>query len=929
MTRLLVASGANLGSIDCSGETALIHAARHGHANQVNLLITAGACISKPNKEGDSALHVASAWGHVDCITILVENGALVDAVNLQGSTSLHVALTRKHVNVGMVLLHAAGADYEIQDEAGETALHIAVREGLLSIVQTLCTLGCSVDLPNKQGLYPIHLAARYGHIDIVRCLCLAGCNTEVRNVDGVKAEITALKHGHVDISNLLSKVKDSYSRDNFIRQLIPNTQSIPRFNVHIFGHSGVGKSTLVETLKTGYFSSFFRRNKPLPSNNPRSQPNSPSKVHIEMDLTSRRNSLSFDLYNYQYTRGIDLQQVNLSGVGDVSLWDFSGQDTYFCVYHHLMTTSANNAVILLVFSLEDTLSIQKRQCNFWLSFIQSRIPPTEPIGIGGVTANMPRVVLIATHADTSRTPRSSQGEYQNEQVQQLAQSLAKTYAATFHFHSSVIIIDAHAANSAGIKAIKNCLSEIKSKMVQEEPQMTGFCEAVLAWLPSLRKSAQCFPVVSWEGFMDTIRLQINPLAGEENFRELLTQLQHMGEIVYLKSCIHPDLLVITPSWLCGQVIGQLLSIDFLAHARITGCYTVDDFQAAFPQVDAMAMLQVLETLQLCIQCENDGELEYEFPCYNLVETLEGLWEENDPRYRGDGCYGGVRLYSPQGTLHLLHSVFPRIQVELRRTVINYCDSESDLYQWFRGSKLCSGLIESLITLEVDEMESIEIKVRGPANTEPICFFFIEEILGIIDQVLVEMCPGLAIEKHIISVEDLRSHCVAPYCYPPDVLMKAMLEDTCLDTQVHNPLADCQETLFDLIAFGSNEVKELIIPVDELSVGCLSTVCRQQLCSLLDPLDPHGRDWCLLAVQLGLQDKLSAIESRGGSQTANMLDLWAAEKSSLGLLIRKLISLGRYDAASILLRSAPLYKIVPELSPPQETPSDCSNNISR
>lgn len=70
------------------------------------------------------------------------------------------------------------------------------------------------------------------------------------------------------------------------------------------------------------------------------------------------------------------------------------------------------------------------------------------------------------------------------------------------------------------------------------------------------------------------------------------------------------------------------------------------------------------------LQCENDGELEYEFPCYNLVETLEGLWEENDPRYQGDSCYGGVRLHSPQGTLHLLHSVFPRIQVKFYPGII-------------------------------------------------------------------------------------------------------------------------------------------------------------------------------------------------------------------------------------------------------------------
>lgn len=74
--------------------------------------------------------------------------------------------------------------------------------------------------------------------------------------------------------------------------------------------------------------------------------------------------------------------QVNLSGVGDVTLWDFSGQDTYFCVYHQLLTTSANHAIILLVFNLDDSPNVQLRQCSFWLSFIQARIPPTEPLGM-------------------------------------------------------------------------------------------------------------------------------------------------------------------------------------------------------------------------------------------------------------------------------------------------------------------------------------------------------------------------------------------------------------------------------------------------------------------------------------------------------------------------------------------------------------------
>jgi hypothetical protein len=49
-------------------------------------------------------------------------------------------------------------------------------------------------------------------------------------------------------------------------------------------------------------------------------------------------------------------------------------------------------------------------------------------------------------------------------------------------------------------------------------------------------------------------------------------------------------------------VIGHLLSLDFVAQARVTGCYTVDDFQVAFSECDALDVLQVLEALQICTQ---------------------------------------------------------------------------------------------------------------------------------------------------------------------------------------------------------------------------------------------------------------------------------------------------------------------------------------
>jgi len=41
----------------------------------------------------------------------------------------------------------------------------------------------------------------------------------------------------------------------------------------------------------------------------------------------------------------------------------------------------------------------------------------------------------------------------------------------------------------------------------------------------------------------------------------------------------------------------------------------------------------------------------------------------------------------------------------------------------------------------------------------------------------------------------------------------------------------------------------MLQPGIDLTASAISTLTRQNLCSLLDPEDPMGRDWCLLAVR--------------------------------------------------------------------------------
>ena len=107
-----------------------------------------------------------------------------------------------------------------------------------------------------------------------------------------------------------------------------------------------------------------------------------PNPTNTQTEAESQHNSLSslsFQSLNENYTRGIDVQQTSISGVGDVSIWEFSGRDCYYMLYDHFIGNA--NCIHVVLYNLADPLTVQFQQCSFWLSFLQSRIPPVEPLG--------------------------------------------------------------------------------------------------------------------------------------------------------------------------------------------------------------------------------------------------------------------------------------------------------------------------------------------------------------------------------------------------------------------------------------------------------------------------------------------------------------------------------------------------------------------
>ncbi|CAL1266138.1 unnamed protein product [Larinioides sclopetarius] len=821
--------GADLFRLDENSESGVHWAARQGHRDIIEFLHQHGLSISTPNKAGDTPMHLAAKQGHVKTVEYLCQHSTDVNQINEDGETSLHLAVMRGHLDVvrslinassnpdiadkhGCTALHWAlrrhhsaiaimllqyGCNIDTVDHVGEAPIHIVSREGLLSMAQTLCAFGCKVEIPNKLGQYPLHLAARSGHMELVRCLCLAGCDVELRNKDGITAEISALAQGFNEMANLLNKLRNVHLREEYISQLIPSTKPISKIKLKMFGHSGVGKSTFIDSLKCGYFVSWFRRSvgSMSPKNTRNKKNDSMSQSVIELN-SSGTNNLQFET-NYEiYTHGIDVQQLNISGIGEISLWEFSGHEPYYMIYDNFIGNT--NCLHLVFFSLSDPYDTQVQQVQFWLSFLQSRIPVHEPLGFGGKSGKAARVALVATHADSSSCHRvSATGEYVSSEATSVLRTMQLKFAKIFDLHETVFVLDAHVVGSPALKALKNYVAHHKNKVTQGLPKSTGFLEGVCSHLSTTwRKSRCCFPVMSWKEFIDLVHSEVNPLAGEEHMKELIQQLQIMGEVVYI-ACENDDVVVLDPTWLCVTILGFLLSQENLEQSRVTGIYSGDDIQLLYPEADGQKLLKILEAFQLCTECETEGEIEYEFPRFNLVESVEGLW--NASQYT---VYGGVRLCCQHK--YLMTTLFSRLQVNLRRAIKENGDPDCYLYQWYHGSKYSSGLLEGLITFTDDET-AYEIKVRGPATLKPECFFFLEDLLTIAEQMFSDVCPGAIMERHYLSCAQLKSHSKNVYAYSPAIIINALVQDGVYST-VTNKITGANETLLNIIFFGAAEV---------------------------------------------------------------------------------------------------------------------------
>ncbi|PNJ71575.1 DAPK1 isoform 8 [Pongo abelii] len=835
VAQLLCSFGSNPDIQDKEEETPLHCAAWHRYYSVAKALCEAGCNVNIKNREGETPLLTASARGYHDIVECLAEHGADLNACDKDGHIALHLAVRRCQMEVIKTLL-SQGCFVDYQDRHSNTPLHVACKDGNVPIVVALCEANCNLDISNKYGRTPLHLAANNGILDVVRYLCLMGASVEALTTDGKTAEDLARSEQHEHVAGLLARLRKDTHRGLFIQQLRPTQNLQPRIKLKLFGHSGSGKTTLVESLKCGLLRSFFRRRRPrLSSTNSSRFPPSP--------LASKP-----------------------TGVGDFSVWEFSGNPVYFCCYDYFAANDPTS-IHVVVFSLEEPYEIQLNQVIFWLSFLKSLVPVEEPIAFGGKLKNPLQVVLVATHADIMNVPRPAGGEFGYDKDTSLLKEIRNRFGNDLHISNKLFVLDAGASGSKDMKVLRNHLQEIRSQIVS---------------------------------------------------------------INIMQSETVQDVLLLDPRWLCTNVLGKLLSVETpraLHHYR--GRYTVEDIQRLVPDSDVEELLQILDAMDICARDLSSGTM-VDVPALIKTDNLHRSWADDEDEVM---VYGGVRIVPVEHLTPFPCGIFHKVQVNLCRWIHQQSpEGDADIRLWVNGCKLANRGAELLVLL-VNHGQGIEVQVRGLETEKIKCCLLLDSVCSTIENVMATTLPGLLTVKHYLSPQQLREHHEPVMIYQPRDFFRAQ---TLKETSLTNTMGGYKESFSSIMCFGCHDVYSQASLGMDIHASDLNLLTRRKLSRLLDPPDPLGKDWCLLAMNLGLPDLVAKYNTNNGapkdflpSPLHALLQEWTTyPESTVGTLMSKLRELGRRDAADFLLKASSVFKINLDGNSQEAYASSCNSGTS-
>lgn len=172
----LLGSGTNVNTQDKQKRSLLLIATINQQVEMAKLLVTHGADVNLQDDKMDSPFLYAGASGQTELIKLYLANGARFDIFNRYNGTALIPACERGYVETVKVLVHTKGFPINHVNRLGWTALLEAVILGNggkkhQEIVQILKDAGADLNIPDHDGITALQHARSRGFKEIVKIL--------------------------------------------------------------------------------------------------------------------------------------------------------------------------------------------------------------------------------------------------------------------------------------------------------------------------------------------------------------------------------------------------------------------------------------------------------------------------------------------------------------------------------------------------------------------------------------------------------------------------------------------------------------------------------------------------------------------------------------------------------------------------------------
>lgn len=187
-------------------------------------------CFIFTDADGKVPLGEAILGSHKSVAEFLIHNGATLSAED----SGLYTYIAVEGNNKGLLEnIIKYGGDVTAKNKEGDTALHKAVCDGNIELVEFLLDNGCDMDIPNNYGLTPRDLADQQSHEEIISIF-------EARKKQSTMAKSTKITPGLITRYRSEPVMRQVRMEDNSstVRQMEDNSGTMKRanFNNSVFG---------------------------------------------------------------------------------------------------------------------------------------------------------------------------------------------------------------------------------------------------------------------------------------------------------------------------------------------------------------------------------------------------------------------------------------------------------------------------------------------------------------------------------------------------------------------------------------------------------------------------------------------------------------------------------------------------------------------